>query len=87
MMVRLVSERRPVERSGEDEPVIGVEQWAEIRRLYFIKKHSKGAICRVAGAHRATITRAKEKSIGLLGPGYRHGEARSSAPGYFVTDL
>jgi hypothetical protein len=29
---------------GEEEGVIGVEQWAEIRRLYFVEKRSKRAI-------------------------------------------
>jgi Mu transposase, C-terminal domain len=40
--------------------VIGVEQWAEIRRLYFVEKRSKRAIRRLTGAHRDTITRAIE---------------------------
>jgi transposase len=40
--------------------VIGVEQWAEIRRLYFVEKRSKRAIRRLTGAHRDTITRAVE---------------------------
>jgi hypothetical protein len=38
--------------------VIGVEQWAEIRRLYFVEKRSKRAIHRLTGTHRDTITRA-----------------------------
>jgi hypothetical protein len=38
--------------------VIGVERWAEIRRLYFVEKRSKRAIRRLTGAHRDTITRA-----------------------------
>jgi transposase len=38
--------------------VICVEQWAEIRRLYFVEKRSKRAIHRLTGAHRDTITRA-----------------------------
>jgi hypothetical protein len=38
--------------------VIGVEQWAEIRRLSFVEKRSKRAIRRLTGAHRDTITRA-----------------------------
>lgn len=38
--------------------MIGVEQWAEIRRLYFVEKRSKRAIHRLTGAHRDTITRA-----------------------------
>jgi hypothetical protein len=47
-----------IERSGEEECVIGVEQWAEIRRLYFVEKRSKRAIHRLTGVHRDTITRA-----------------------------
>jgi hypothetical protein len=49
-----------VERSGEEEGVIGVEQWAEIRRLYFVEKRSRRAIHRLTGAHRDTVTRAIE---------------------------
>ncbi len=41
--------------------MIGVEQWAEIRRLYFVEKRSKRAIRRLTGAHRDTITRAIER--------------------------
>ena len=38
--------------------MIGVEQWAEIRRLYFVEKRSKRAIHRLTGLHRDTISRA-----------------------------
>lgn len=38
--------------------MVGVEQWAEIRRLYFVEKRSKRAIHRLTGVHRDTITRA-----------------------------
>ncbi|MDQ6820884.1 MAG: IS21 family transposase [Actinomycetota bacterium] len=38
--------------------MIGVEQWAEIRRLYFVEKRSKRAIHRLTGVHRDTVTRA-----------------------------
>ena len=38
--------------------MLGVEQWAEIRRLYFVERRSKRAIRRLTGAHRDTITRA-----------------------------
>ncbi|HEV3076507.1 MAG TPA: IS21 family transposase [Thermoanaerobaculia bacterium] len=38
--------------------MIGVEQWAEIRRLYLVEKRSKRAIHRLTGLHRDTITRA-----------------------------
>jgi hypothetical protein len=44
--------------SGEEGVVIGVEQWAEIRRLYFVEKRSKRAIHRLTGLHRDTIRRA-----------------------------
>ena len=40
--------------------MIGVERWAEIRRLYFVERRSKRAIHRLTGAHRDTITRAVE---------------------------
>jgi transposase len=38
--------------------VISVEQWAEVRRLYFVEKRSKREIHRLTGLHRDTITRA-----------------------------
>ena len=38
--------------------MIGVEQWAEIRRLYFVEQRSKRGIHRLTGLHRDTITRA-----------------------------
>lgn len=44
--------------SSEEELSIGVEQWAEIRRLYFVEKRSKRAIHRLTGVHRDMITRA-----------------------------
>jgi hypothetical protein len=40
--------------------VVSVEQWAEIRRLYFVEKRSKRAIHKLTGVHRDTITRAVE---------------------------
>jgi transposase len=43
--------------------VIGVEQWAEIRRLFFVEKRSKRAIHRLTGVHRDTITRALERGV------------------------
>jgi hypothetical protein len=43
--------------------VIGVEQWAEIRRLYFVEKRSKRAIHKLMGVHRDTITRAVESEM------------------------
>jgi hypothetical protein len=42
--------------------VVGVEQWAEIRRLYFVEKRSKRAIHRLTRVHRDTITRAIESA-------------------------
>jgi hypothetical protein len=54
--------------------VIGVEQWAEIRRLYFVEKRSKRAIHRLTGAHRDTITRAV---ISDLPPKYERAAAGS----------
>jgi transposase len=42
--------------------VVGVEQWAEIRRLYFVEKRSKRAIHKLMGVHRDTITRAIESN-------------------------
>jgi transposase len=49
--------------SGEEELVISVEQWAEIRRLYFVEKRSKRAIHRLTGVHRDTITRALSSEL------------------------
>ena len=38
--------------------MIAVEEWAEIRRLYKVKKMSRRAIARHLGIHRNTVTRA-----------------------------
>lgn len=38
--------------------MVGVEQWAEIRRLYFVERRSKRAISAMLGVHRDTVTRA-----------------------------
>ncbi len=43
--------------------MIGVEQWAEIRRLHFVEKRSKRAIHRLTGVHRDTITRAIDSDL------------------------
>lgn len=43
--------------------MIGVEQWAEIRRLYFVERRSKRAIHRLTGVHRDTITRALASEV------------------------
>jgi transposase len=48
---------------GEGAVVIGVEQWAEIRRLFLVEKRSKRAIHRLTGVHRDTITRALESDV------------------------
>src|SRR5438445_1359633 len=44
--------------SSEEEVVVGVEQWAEIRRLYFVKRLSIKEIVRRTGHGRNTIRRA-----------------------------
>ena len=38
--------------------MVGVEQWAEIRRLHFVKGLSQREIHRRTGLHRDTISRA-----------------------------
>jgi len=43
--------------------VVGVEQWAEIRRLYFVERRSKRAISKQLGVHRDTVTRAVESKV------------------------
>jgi transposase len=48
--------------------VVGVEQWAEIRRLHFVKGLSQREIRRRTGLHRDTIRRAVNSSER---PGYR----------------
>ena len=40
--------------------MVGMELWAEIRRLYFVEKRSKRAIHRLTDVYRDTITRATE---------------------------
>jgi transposase len=42
--------------------VVGVEQWAEIRRLHFVKGLSQREIRRRTGLHRDTIRRAIQSS-------------------------
>jgi transposase len=44
--------------SSEEEVVVGVEQWAEIRRLYFVRRLSIKEIVRRTGHGRNTIRRA-----------------------------
>jgi hypothetical protein len=43
---------------GEEEWVVGVEQWAEIRRMHRVERRSIREIHRLTGLHRATIRRA-----------------------------
>ena len=42
--------------------MVGVEQWAEIRRLHFVKGLSQREIRRRTGLHRDTIRRAINSS-------------------------
>jgi transposase len=44
--------------SGEEESVVGVEQWAEIRRMHRVERLSIREIGRRTGLHRKTIRRA-----------------------------
>jgi transposase len=53
---------------GEGEVVVGVEEWAEIRRLYFVKRLSIKEVVRRTGHGRNTVRRAL-RSGGP--PGYR----------------
>ena len=59
--------------SSEGEVVVGVEQWAEIRRLYFVKRLSIKEIVRRTGHGRNTVRRALRSAEA---PRYR----RSSRP-------
>jgi transposase len=54
--------------------VVGVEQWAEIRRLHFVKGLSQREIRRRTGLHRDTIRRAIDSS---QPPVYRRAPAGS----------
>jgi transposase len=49
-------------RSSEEEVVVSVEQWAEIRRLYFVRRLSIKEIVRRTGHGRNTIRRALRSS-------------------------
>jgi hypothetical protein len=56
--------------------VVGVEQWAEIRRMHRVERLSIREISRRTGLHRKTIRRALAAGTP---PGYsRHGRRRSS---------
>jgi transposase len=58
--------------------VVGVERWAEIRRLYFVEGPSKRAISKLIGVHRDTVTRAiKERGAAEILAGVGGVEARS----------
>jgi transposase len=48
--------------SSEEEVVVGVEQWAEIRRLYFVKRLSIKEIARRTGRDRNTVRKALRSS-------------------------
>ena len=45
-------------RPSEEERVVGVEQWAEIRRMHRVERRSIRDIHRLTGLHRNTIRRA-----------------------------
>jgi DNA invertase Pin-like site-specific DNA recombinase len=49
--------------SSEEEVVVGVEQWAEIRRLYFVGRLSIKEIVRRSGHSRNTIRRALRSGV------------------------
>jgi hypothetical protein len=44
--------------SGEEECVVGVEQWAEIRRLVLVERRSQRQVARLLGVARDTVARA-----------------------------
>jgi hypothetical protein len=46
------------DRAGEEARVVGVEQWAEIRRLHRVERLSIREISRRLGVHRKTVRRA-----------------------------
>ncbi len=54
--------------------MVGVEQWAEIRRLHFVKGLSQREIRRRTGLHRDTIRKAINS---VVAPGYRRAPAGS----------
>ncbi len=54
--------------------MVGVEQWAEIRRLHFVKGLSQREIGRRTGLHRDTIRKAINSTVA---PGYRRAPAGS----------
>ena len=58
-VVRLaVDARLIVCGSGEEECVVGVEQWAEIRRLVLVERRSQRQVARSLGLARDTVARA-----------------------------
>ena len=63
--------------------VVGVEQWAEIRRMYFVKGLSQREIHRRTGLHRDTIRRAIESDSP---PVYRR-EAKGSKLDAFKAEI
>jgi transposase len=60
--------------SGEEESVVGVEQWAEIRRMHRVERLSIREIHRRTGLHRATVRRALASDAP---PAYRRSPAGS----------
>jgi transposase len=57
-VVWLGRDPRLIVSSGEEEGVVGVEQWAEIRRLARVEQLSIREISRRTGSHRKTVARA-----------------------------
>jgi ActR/RegA family two-component response regulator len=51
------------DRAGEEARVVGVEQWAEIRRLYRVERLSIREISRRTGLHRKTVRRALAAAV------------------------
>jgi hypothetical protein len=56
--VRLGLDPRSIKRFGEEECVVGVQQWAEIRRMVLVEKRSKREVARLTGLARDTVARA-----------------------------
>jgi predicted DNA-binding protein (UPF0251 family) len=53
---------RPLLRASQEEALVGVEQWAEIRRMYFVAGLSIKEIARRMGRDRNTVRRALRSS-------------------------
>lgn len=63
-----------INRSGEEERVVGVERWAEIRRMHRVDRLSIREISRRTGLHRRTVRRALSND---QPPRYHRAPARS----------